>query len=92
MEQTVAVDGSVFKHHPLMKDRMAHYIKLFAPSKQVRNHHNYREKLLQIFRSLCLWLKTGLEREQLFWPPSCRDDFIFYSIQRRLLAASEVQS
>ena len=29
------MDGSVFKHHPLMADRMAHYIKLFAPSKQV---------------------------------------------------------
>ena len=38
VKQTVAVDGSVFKHHPLMKQRMAHYIKLFAPSKQVENH------------------------------------------------------
>ena len=45
VKQTVAVDGSVFKHHPLMKQRMAHYIKLFAPSKQVRNHQNSPHKL-----------------------------------------------
>ena len=35
VEQTVAVDGSVFKHHPLMKERMAHFMSKFAPSKKV---------------------------------------------------------
>jgi len=33
--QTVAIDGSVFKHHPLMKERMTHFIRMFAPSKKV---------------------------------------------------------
>lgn len=33
--QTVAVDGSVFKHHPLMKQRMTHFINKFAPNKKV---------------------------------------------------------
>lgn len=35
VEQTVAVDGSVFKHHPLMKERMAHFMSKFAPSKKI---------------------------------------------------------
>merc|ERR1712126_155777 len=33
--QTVAVDGSVFKHHPLMKQRMTHYINTFAATKKI---------------------------------------------------------
>ena len=33
--QTVAVDGSVFKHHPFMKQRMTHYINTFAATKKV---------------------------------------------------------
>ena len=33
--QTVAVDGSVFKHHPLMKQRMSYYINKFAHPKKV---------------------------------------------------------
>merc|ERR1711892_274243 len=28
--QTVAIDGYVFKHHPLMKERMTHFIRMFA--------------------------------------------------------------
>jgi len=35
VEQTVAVDGSVFKHHPLIKERMAFFMKLYAPTKKV---------------------------------------------------------
>jgi len=35
VEQTVAVDGSVFKHHPLMKERMTYFMKLYAPTKKV---------------------------------------------------------
>jgi len=35
VEQTVAVDGSVFKHHPLMKERMAYFMSIYAPSKKI---------------------------------------------------------
>ena len=71
----MAVDGSVFKHHPLMKQRMSYYINKFAHPKKV--YIDDRCQIIDGWMKLMIFihdrlhfhlLRTGRGEEQHFWP------------------------
>lgn len=35
---TIAIDGSLYKHHPRLDNLLKKYIKQFAPTREVKTH------------------------------------------------------